>query len=308
MPRLSILQSGFSANSSGGIRGSRIHCVVCNEYGHIARECSNRRIRCYSCFEFGHIARNCPARRGRANNGGARSGNVPVLEAVAATSAAAYTPPSFNFCVSLSGDEDSDYLDWNDDYDDSISFYSENGSDSMYPYDGGFFDFLENNTDSYTGGSSSSATYGGGIRHLPRGASVGSSGGMRAPANRDRKRKSPFKCYNCNKPGHFARDCRSKQCGNCSKRGHETSECWSAPRQPFRNLNHMTGSLTFTSKSRGRTYGENSNQSTSTSSASNNLIISGHPGPSYGGRQNIECWKCHRRGHISRECPTNHQQ
>jgi hypothetical protein len=44
--------------------------------------------------------------------------------------------------------------------------------------------------------------------------------------------KTQYKCFNCDKPGHFAKDCQlpkrpRKYCTHCQRIGHDTRECYS---------------------------------------------------------------------------------
>ena len=56
--------------------------------------------------------------------------------------------------------------------------------------------------------------------------------------NRQNNRKSNFRkkttsrCFNCNKIGHFSKECRQLlQCSSCNKRGHLASNCYAAKKQ-----------------------------------------------------------------------------
>merc|ERR1712071_321457 len=132
------------------------------------------------------------------------------------------------------------------------------------------------------GGSSSGGGggFGGGFRGGRGGGSRGGGG--------DRGGFGRASCYNCNKPGHIARECPesgAKTCYNCGKNGHISRECDVAD-------------------NRGSSSYGNRNRDCYSCGKSGHISRDCPDGGSGGGdsRDSRKCYACGGIGHISRDC------
>lgn len=90
-------------------------------------------------------------------------------------------------------------------------------------------------------GSSRNRGAGSGRTSSPkRGRSDRPSGETRADRSDSAKTRESVKCYNCNKKGHYARDCpedpRPRKCKKCKKFGHATDQCSESANRPVQAL------------------------------------------------------------------------
>jgi cellular nucleic acid-binding protein len=111
------------------------------------------------------------------------------------------------------------------------------------------------------------------------------------------------KCYQCNKLGHIARDCKAPECYTCGKFGHLARECRSAP----------AGGESETECYRCNRVGHLARNCRSSTTKSGDSVapargggVSGRGGGRGGKTRSAstqECYVCHKVGHIARACP-----